>query len=409
MLFRTSTGKRRTGYIIYSSGGGFQEEKAAWLTHSLLPSLARQIYTQTYFPRDLGVSSNRLDVERALRMTGDAEKFLRIMIEMWLERNSVANPDLSTSASSEPTDMENKLANSYYESPTKDSLLGLSVVLTYLLARKAEVDVASQQSRTARIVQFCPALQILHQPMFIYLVLAFRNLAVTSKWTEFCLAVNLWLIWIDPSKALVQVYGDAAKDKAREWRRGQLKAYITSNLHFYTTLFSLFLKKAREALGSEHASNQHLILLLVQRVLRVFLDEDLNSLLRRTCEGAQQLWEAQNNLRGRDLLIHHLRQCRLSRCRPCLMVDVCQDANNLAAEIQPHRFKAEEKVKMAKAKFGHVKLLALYVKDWIACQISGTDDHEQQGSSIYIDPAEMLKTVCMFMHVSEPQISLVLF
>ena len=350
-----------------------------------------QGYVQSFFPRDLGVSSNRLDVDRALRMTGDADKFLRIMIEMWLERNSVLNPDIKVQQP-EPTDIENKLYYHYYELPSRDSLRGLIVVVTYLLARKAEVDVASQQSRTARIVHFCPALQALHQPMFIFLVLAFRSLSVTSvEWSHFFLVVHLWLVWIDPSQALLQTFGESAKEKSREWRRGQLKAYVTSNLHFYTTLLALFLRKAREALGSD-PSRQWLVLSLVGRVLEVFVNEDLASVLRRVCEVAQHSWEYGNALRGRDYLMHHLKLCRLLRSRPCLLAEVGQDAHHLAAEIQPNRVKAAKSHEVSKQPYGQAKMLLGKVVEFFHAWVLPKGETEQDSGGS-VNPDVFIKTV----------------
>lgn len=290
-----------------------------------------------------------LDIDGALRMTPDAEKFLRILIEMWLERNAVVDPDIKEQTLVEASDAENRFSSQHglYQLPSIDSLHGLLVLVNYLLARKVDADVtALAQSRSTRLLTppFCLALDALHQPLFIFLSLVFRQPSIPATgWTEFLLAVELWLAWINPDRTWKNTFtdrgnlhddeGGKGRGAGARWRQKHLKAYVTSNFHFYTTLFALFMRKARAALGSE-PSRQYLALCQVLRVMQTFHDTALRDVLGNVSRSAADLWRANNNSRGKDYMLYHFRSLRLGRSRPCLLSDACQDAQYLAAELQ---------------------------------------------------------------------------
>src|SRR6056297_1304849 len=101
-------------------------------------------YLLTYFPSPAGPDLDRKgglsDPVKALALNEEAEKFLRIFIEMWLERNPVHNPDAKTHV--ESSDNENQILpvsrDTTYEEPTLEILLALLLWVPYLLARKVE-------------------------------------------------------------------------------------------------------------------------------------------------------------------------------------------------------------------------------------------------------------------------------
>lgn len=359
-----------------------------------------QAYIQGFFPRETGGPDARggppLEVllERELRMTPEAEKFLRVLVEMWLERNTVVNPDRKPSKP-EPSVAENELTHPsprYYHGPTTDALHGLLLLVGHLVARKVDADVrlAQQQQEqqaqgarggggaAARLLQYgppaCPALDALQQPLFIYLSLAFRHLRVAPQgWTQFFLAVELWLAWIDPDCTLRRVFGGEQPPQASQrgasspagqpsqpnqqqrgaagarWRELHLRAHVAGNLNFYTTLLVLYMRKAREALGSD-ASRQFQVLSQARRVMRVFRDTALHAALTQASAHVSQLWRRTGgNLAllmqgggGGGPLLHHLRALRLLNSRPCLWEDACQDAHHLAAELLAAKRRAEK-------------------------------------------------------------------
>lgn len=345
---------------------------------------------QGFFPRETGPETKGLpvDLERALCVTPEAEKFLRIFIESWLERNATVNPNLKAQA--EPSASEHTLHPSHgaYQPPTVDALHGLLLLVGYLVARRVDADVAAAQAqgRGARLVQsqlgqaalvgpVCPALDALQQPLFVFLCTTFRHLRVSPQhWTQFLLAGELWLAWIDPDRTWRQTFpapgqsqgqsqgqaagaeGAAAAHGAgnARWRELHLQAYVASNLQFYTTLFVLYMRKAREALGSD-ASRQHQVLCQALRVMRVFRDTALHDALSGVSRHAAELWQyaagggnpallprgGAGAVAGRDALLYHLRALRLLRSRPCLVVDAGQDAHHLAAELLAAKRRAE--------------------------------------------------------------------
>lgn len=161
----------------------WRRDSQGWMTgagsHNDAALCGLQAYIKTYFPRDTDTGNNAtLDAEQALRMPFESEKFLRILIEMWLERNSVQNPDLKQQQRG--TDEENDGAD-YYVPPHADALHGCILVVAHLLGRKVHVDLLCQTSRVARPVHICPALEALSQPLFVLLANAFRSLKVRAS------------------------------------------------------------------------------------------------------------------------------------------------------------------------------------------------------------------------------------
>lgn len=312
-------------------------------------------YLLTYFPSPAGPDLDRKgglsDPVKALALNEEAEKFLRIFIEMWLERNPVHNPDAKTHV--ESSDNENQILpvsrDTTYEEPTLEILLALLLWVPYLLARKVEVEVMlqGQGSRGVRASPaapaFCPALDALQQPVFIFLALGFRRLRIEKEgWLKFLLLVELWLSWLTPSEVTVRLApGKRSQDcsLALRWQQSFLKAYVVSNFHFYTTLYVLYMRKVREALGAD-ASMRSVVLVQLARVLKAVGHPDLREALLSVSRTAHELWQAGSQLRGRILLTHHLHRLRLTRSKPCLWRDTAQDAHHLAAELLAIRKRA---------------------------------------------------------------------
>lgn len=157
------------------------------VSHCRFPRLL-QAYFSTYFPREVeglgsssssGNSGSVVDAEHALRMPPESEKFLRIFVDMWLERNEVTNPDHKPCPRA--TDEENVLAQDNFVPPMLDALHGTIIMVTHLLSRKIQVDLVTQfGSRVARPSLGCPALDALSQPIFNFLVTTFRNIKVRT-------------------------------------------------------------------------------------------------------------------------------------------------------------------------------------------------------------------------------------
>lgn len=320
-----------------------------------------QAYLHTYFPRTAtpqfeaksttsttsSSSSSILDPIKALALPEDSEKFLRILIEMWLERNPCHNPD--TKPHPESSDAENQCylnipfqPNLRYEEPSFEVLQALLVLLPYLLARKVEVELVTQThgpraSRMANTPAFCAALDALQQPLFIFLSMAFRRLPLENGgWTKFLMLVEIWLAWLTPDVQLARAFADRKGQGeaalVSRWRETFLKAYVVCNFHFYTTMLMLFMRKAREALGAD-VVRQPVILLQLQRVLKAFHHTGLRDILVEVSRSAGELWQNGNQMRGHVYMLHHLQRLRLTRSKPCLLSDAAQDAHHLAAEL----------------------------------------------------------------------------
>jgi len=314
-----------------------------------------QAYIYTYFPRtstpQFESKNNTLDPIKALALPEDSEKFLRILIEMWLERNPCLNPN--TKIHPDTSDAENQFYPNIstqpslrYEEPSFQVLQALLVLLPHLLARKVEVELVAQThgpraSRAATIPAFCAALDALQQPMFTFLSMAFRRLPLEGGgWTKFLMVVEIWLAWVTPDAQLARAFADRkGQGEAAlvlRWRETFLKAYVVSNFHFYTTMLMLFMRKAREALGAD-AAKQPVILLQLHRVLEAYNRTGLRDTLGDVSKSAGELWANGNQMRGRTHMLHHLQRLRLMRSKPCLLGNAALDAHYLAAELLASR------------------------------------------------------------------------
>ncbi len=382
---------------------------------------------QGFFPRETGPEARGtpLNLERALQVTPDADKFLRIVMEAWLERNGVLDP--LRKAQAEPSVLENQLHPSMgaYQPPTTDALHGLLLLVAHLVARKVDADVAAAaaaQGRGARLHQYgqqgavvvmvpplCPALRALQQPLFVFLCLTFRHMRVAPQcWTQFLLGGELWLAWIDPGRTWRQAFpepgGQGAQQQQQQqqqqqsggrgvtgarWREQHLKMHVAANLHFYTTLFVLYMRKAREALGSD-ASRQFQVLSQALRVMAVFRDTALHDALQSASRHAAELWQQAGGgapvPRGgvREALLRHLVVLRLQRSRPCLVADAEQDAHHLAAELLAAQHRVEKEQKDEEGSWGHARKAGRWV--WAAlCSVfadEGSYDEPPSGGQV---------------------------
>jgi hypothetical protein len=340
-----------------------------------------QSYINSHFPRVVELTSAALDGERALMTTMESEKFLRIVIEMWLERNSVYNPDMKQPDQVEPSDTENKLVDLFIP-PTVDSLHGLILLTSHLLGRKVEVEAAVLKlKRRPNPLRSCPALMALHQPLFIMLALIFRNLKLSAEHAvEFFLSVDLWLTLLEPGKVLAKL-GWNNPDAGKLWRENLLKEHVESHYHFYSTLLVLFLRKVVELLGSG-TCRQEVALGLIERVLKVYKERDLDNALREAC---QKVDDFKCNRGGRHMeLIHaHEVALRLTRSKACHLWDPQnkKDADNLRAELHKTKLQFERALRenqlwVAKLKKLVDRAIAPFVEDgyYDASQVEQPDD-----------------------------------
>jgi hypothetical protein len=191
----------------------------------------------------------------------------------------------------------------------------------------------------------------------------FRTMKPVQQSTEFYLAVELWLAWLDPARTL-------KGERGKTWRRLCLRRYVQAHLHFYTTLLVLFLRKVRGAKSPTHPPGlrgapaykevgvppDHAVvpirawcaqvrevlaadparaevgLLLVQRVLRLY--KDLKPAVEEACGVAERAWAQYRNTRGLpEDLLHHLRLCRLLQSRPCLLSAALPEARHVGDEL----------------------------------------------------------------------------
>jgi len=260
-----------------------------------------QQYLEDRFPREIPTSV--ADSDRVLRMGFESEKLLRIIVEMILERNSTIDPDRLPQV--EASDVENKLHGAFIP-PSSDTIHALILLVTHLMARKVGVDQVLAANRTTRPVgRPCPALDVLHQPLFIFILLVFRNIKLESHAMELFLTVDLWLTWLQPWEVLNKLNAESL-DRGMGPPPGYDKEYVQSNLHFYTTLLILFIRKMREAMSSPNLRHQETALLLLRRVLTLYRTE-ISGVVAETSEVAMRLWESQasHHHRGYDALAYH--------------------------------------------------------------------------------------------------------
>ena len=128
----------------------------------------------------------------------------------------------------------------------------------------------------------CPSsIHILQQPLFDMLRTIFSrgDQFASQKPDMFALAVECWLLWLQPwkARALYQFnYSLQRVDKAGPpdftYEEAKWYAYISANLHFYTTLLVCFLNAMSRmdlsVSNSDVAGQTHLFLL--ERVLLAF-------------------------------------------------------------------------------------------------------------------------------------------
>ncbi len=302
-----------------------------------------QSYLELYFPRKAVPESQQ---HRHLALGAGWERFLRIFIDMWLERNTVLNPN--SKPQGDRSDKQNRLCAHTYKEPFVETLQALLVLLQYLLGRKVEAEVGAQNpgrgGGNPRAPAYCGAVDALQQPLFNFFVLAFRDMRVAPNcWTQFFLVVELWMAWLEPDAVLARAFPERRDQPALglRWRKDFLRSYVVSNFHFYTTLLVLYMGKAREALSSDPA-RQPLLLAQVLRVLKLFHHTDLRDALVAVSRLADDFWRSGNTLSGGDFMLyhHHLCRLRLVHSRPCLLEDACQDAHHLAAELLATRKRA---------------------------------------------------------------------
>ena len=112
-----------------------------------------------------------------------------------------------------------------------------------------------------------PCMEIIQQPLYDMLRCIFNQGGEMVSCTTFCLAVDLWLLYIQPWKQQTMV----DKEYSDTWR-----TYVAANLHFYTTLLACFLKTAaRVDLSPSMNPKESTYFQSVERVLEVFLKDSL--------------------------------------------------------------------------------------------------------------------------------------
>jgi hypothetical protein len=221
----------------------------------------------------------------------DAELFLRSLAEFWLCQTAV----VSAAPGVAPID---SVIFGDYAPPADMALHGLLVLVTHLLA-----DPALERAEGA----LTPALALLQPQVFEFLRLTFNTCSLRGNSTAFALAVELWLLWLQPWTArgilnggspasggkrrssvgvsLVESFalhhsdhhtgggGVAASVNLRAWR-----GYVTGSSLMYTLLLASFVRRARDlsfveerqpgeiGVGARLSPNVS----LVERVLQVF-------------------------------------------------------------------------------------------------------------------------------------------
>ena len=113
-----------------------------------------------------------------------------------------------------------------------------------------------------------PCMEIVQQPLYDMLRCIFNQGGEMVSCTTFGLAVDLWLLYIQPWK---QQTSD--KEYSNIWR-----TYVAANLHFYSTLLACFLKTAaRVDLSPSMDPKESTYFQTVERVLEVFMKDSLVS------------------------------------------------------------------------------------------------------------------------------------
>eukprot|EP00816_Leptocylindrus_hargravesii_P005450 CAMPEP_0196820212 /NCGR_PEP_ID=MMETSP1362-20130617/74279_1 /TAXON_ID=163516 /ORGANISM="Leptocylindrus danicus, Strain CCMP1856" /LENGTH=517 /DNA_ID=CAMNT_0042199001 /DNA_START=26 /DNA_END=1577 /DNA_ORIENTATION=- len=238
------------------------------------------------------------------------ELFLRILIEMWLEGNNESYSESEMQQQNVEVDDDSlesafdktQVCGQYNYTPSY-TLDALKQMVSYICTDgnlKQRVFEASSSYST----QWClpPAMTVLQQPLFTFIRLALRYAPIHSRSSStFYSAFSMWLRLLEPwnrnstsagklpaaaahqarqrlnqlgltsgptTRAdeaffMPDAHANAPSKYTREW-----ESYIVANIHLYTTLFSVFLRRSRELDFSAHAFNRSLS--IVQRVFRVF-------------------------------------------------------------------------------------------------------------------------------------------
>jgi len=157
---------------------------------------------------------------------------------------------------------------------------------------------SSQGAHQASIV--CPpALSLVQQPLFDMLRTVFNksDTASGSEWEMHAMAVECWLLWIQPWKAvhIAQGYALDKVDSLAAYSREKWLPYIAANLHFYTTILATFLRLASKTDLSVVEEPGIVHLLLLEKVMLAFapLMDDIQLLV-----GDFKLWYSDHS---RDL------------------------------------------------------------------------------------------------------------
>lgn len=144
---------------------------------------------------------------------------------------------------------------------------------------------ASSQSTHQASVVCPPSLSLVQQPLFDMLKTVFNksDTASGSEWEMHAMAVECWLVWIQPWKAvyIAQGYSLEKVDGKAQYSRETWLPYIAANLHFYTTILATFLQLASKTDLSVVEEPGIVHLLLLEKVMLAFapLMDDINSLV----------------------------------------------------------------------------------------------------------------------------------
>jgi hypothetical protein len=120
----------------------------------------------------------------------------------------------------------------------------------------------------------------LQQPLFDMMRSVLPRAGPNFDWENYSLSVKIWLLWLQPWRAV-------PPSRARGSRMGRSgkyterwRSYVSANLHFYTTLFTLFLKTMSQIdnIGNSERECAGLFSLLSE-VLDVFSDPMLVDLI----------------------------------------------------------------------------------------------------------------------------------
>ena len=146
---------------------------------------------------------------------------------------------------------------------------------------------ASSQSTHQASVVCPPALSLVQQPLFDMLRTVFSkaDAATGAEWELHALAVECWLLWIQPWKAISVAEGyslEKVDTSTSAYNRDVWLPYIAANLHFYTTLLASFLQLTAKVDLSVVEEPGIVHLYLLEKVLLAFapLVSDIDALVK---------------------------------------------------------------------------------------------------------------------------------